>query len=49
MWSSLCVVWAQIQLGELVEADILLNSAEKFALETKDKQLSVYMEFLPIR
>ena len=49
MWSSLCVVWAQIELGELVEADILFDGAEKFALETKDKQLTFYMEFLPTR
>jgi len=44
---SLRVVWAQIELGELVEADTLLDGTEKSALETKDRQLTVCMEFLP--
>jgi tetratricopeptide (TPR) repeat protein/KaiC/GvpD/RAD55 family RecA-like ATPase len=43
-WSSLRVVWAQIELGELVEAEKLLDSVQKFAFEERKKVLAAYAD-----
>jgi adenylate cyclase len=46
MSCSLRVVWAHIELGELAEAEKLLDSVEKFALEAKHKLLTAYADAL---
>jgi len=46
MWDSAVLVWMYIESGKLSEANDLLNSVQKFAIETSDKFLTVIAEML---